>query len=824
MAQPGPEEQRAAPQHDLKPPAPTELDPPLQFDSETSVNRPVGSTPTSPISRKPVPFSQDKMLPPTPTQGKPVPPTYDEATSQLAPLSPAHTRIASAGSLSQMSDQPQGTWSNASSLPHTRSTSQEFVIIGQDETLESSAPTPPMHSPAFRQKPATTTTAAADLPQPQSAVFSSVESQPVENQPVESQPVESQPVESQPVENQPVEVEPVESEHVDFSAPHLSFEASRSARQASNGSAENVTRAAKTYPPLQYHHQQFVEGDGISSADMRDSRGTMQTSRSNSPASSVAGENMPPPRRHLTPSGNSHGRLSIVRPSSAYSSLSLPDGGNRKASPSGIPGSPGNRRVSSNHSPDSRRTSYVDLLNVPYPQPAPATGSFNNSHLRSAVGSNASLLSHKQTLEMYRTNAKKTNDPSIQYEFAVFMISAAQELGSGAGNTGMDGGTDSVPRRDLDSPYIDNSNPSASQAELLREARQILQRLSDRSYPFAQYYLADGYASGLFTKGKEDYDKAFPLFVAAGKHGHAEASYRAALSYEFGWGCRKDPAKAVQFYRQSASKNHPGAMLRLGKACLTGDMGLGNRYREGLKWLKRGTESADFQHNSAPYELGLLHETGYGDDVFQDETYAAQLFTQAADLGHPEASYRLGGAYEHGKLSCPRDPALSVHFYNGAAQHGHPAAMMALCAWYMVGAEPVLEKDEIEAYEWAKKAAERGLFAHMQQDRMVANQTQAWPRPNMPWATLRRWALAVKGIPSKPMSGMSKQQIKVTSVPSNGLPISERQLPEMPLCPRVAKKRPRKPSPTSHLGLEKTTTRKIRRTGTIRIASSCEAI
>jgi len=134
-----------------------------------------------------------------------------------------------------------------------------------------------------------------------------------------------------------------------------------------------------------------------------------------------------------------------------------------------------------------------------------------------------------------------------------------------------------------------------------------------------------------------------------------------------------------------------------------------SKYREGLKWLKRATESADLQYNAAPYHLALLYETGYGEDVFQDETYAAQLFTQAAELGHAEASYRLGDAYEHGKLSCPRDPALSVHFYNGAAQKEHPAAMMALCAWYMVGAEPVLEKDENEAYEWARRAAESGL-------------------------------------------------------------------------------------------------------------------
>ena len=140
-----------------------------------------------------------------------------------------------------------------------------------------------------------------------------------------------------------------------------------------------------------------------------------------------------------------------------------------------------------------------------------------------------------------------------------------------------------------------------------------------------------------------------------------------------------------------------------------GDMGLGKRYKEGVRWLKRAAEKADGQYNSAPYELGVLHESGYGDDIFKDETYSAQLFTQSAGLGHAEAAFRMGDAYEHGKLNCPRDPALSVHFYHAAAQAGHPVAQMALCAWYMTGAEPVLEKDEDEAYEWARKAAVQGF-------------------------------------------------------------------------------------------------------------------
>ncbi|RFU23783.1 hypothetical protein B7463_g12555, partial [Scytalidium lignicola] len=436
-------------------------------------------------------------------------------------------------------------------------------------------------------------------------------------------------------------------------------------------------------PQLQYHHQShFSDGPGA-----RGSPGG--TGSPTEFADGGTGIN-----RHLTPNSQYPRGTPVQRPISAYSDM-----GPRGRSPSGY-GSPSpHNRAPSAHSRasyDSRPLSYVDLANLSYPQQAaPMAMSFDNAQLRSIVGSNASLLTAQKTLEMYRQNVKKTSDPETQYAFALFLVQAAQEAGL------------SQSPDELESPRGESGGSSPQ--ELLREARGILQRLSDKGYPFAQYYLADGYASGLFSKGKEDYSTAFPLFVAASKHGHAESGYRAALCYEFGWGCRKDPAKAVQFYRQSASKNHPGAMTRLGRACLAGDLGLGTRYREGVKWLKRGTESADEQYNNAPYHLGLLYETGYGDDIFQDESYAAQLFTQAADLGHPEASYRLGDAYEHGKLSCPRDPALSVHFYTGAAQRGHPAAMMALCAWYLVGAEPVLDKDENEAYEWARQAAELGL-------------------------------------------------------------------------------------------------------------------
>lgn len=447
-------------------------------------------------------------------------------------------------------------------------------------------------------------------------------------------------------------------------------------------------------PPVQYRKQEYPprvssvpSSDGIrtpSNPELVDSAGNI--------------------RRHLTPTSHLR-RSSLPRPQSAYSVLSE---GQRGRSPGLMPGGSHMRApsVQSRKSPDVRPSSYAELLNVPYPQQAPPPITMDNSGLRNVVGNNASLLSVQKTLEMYRQNVKKTNDFTVQYSFAVFLVSVAQEQGldfsdpKGRKNSPQ-------PFRDLDSPIVEAT--VASPTELIREARQILQRLASGGYPFAQYYLADGFASGLFNKGKEDHNQAFPLFVLAAKHGHAESAYRTALCYEFGWGCRKDPAKAVQFLRSAASKRHPGAMTRLGKACLSGDLGE-KRYREGIKWLKLATESADAQYNAAPYQLACLYETGYGDDIFQDLSYAAELFTQAAELGHPEANFRMGDAYEHGHLNCPRDPALSVHFYTGAAERGHAAAMMGLCAWYMVGAPPMLEKDEEEAYEWARRSADLGKF------------------------------------------------------------------------------------------------------------------
>jgi TPR repeat protein len=156
------------------------------------------------------------------------------------------------------------------------------------------------------------------------------------------------------------------------------------------------------------------------------------------------------------------------------------------------------------------------------------------AHLR--PGKEAELLSHNRTLELYRENAKKTNDPELIFEFAIFMIDAAKSMMVS---------DETQPGK----PRLHNAQ-AAQRDEIIKEATGLLKRIADRGYPDAQYFLADCYANGIgTTRNKQDFDRAFPLFLLAAKHGHPDACYRAGTCCEHGWGCRRESAKAVQFYK-----------------------------------------------------------------------------------------------------------------------------------------------------------------------------------------------------------------------------------------------------------------------------------
>lgn len=247
----------------------------------------------------------------------------------------------------------------------------------------------------------------------------------------------------------------------------------------------------------------------------------------------------------------------------------------------------------------------------------------------------------------------------------------------------------------------------------LIDAQKILKKLSSAQNSEAMFTLADGNGKGLFG-GEPDNKEAFSLYQSAAKLGHAAAAYRTAVCCEIGneegGGTRKDPLKAMQWYKRAATLGDTPAMYKVGMIMLKGLLGQQRNPREAISWLKRAAECADIENPHALHELGLLYESaGPNDVILRDSAYAFTLFKQAADLGYKFSQFRLGCCFEYGLLGCPIDPRMSIMWYSKAAEQGEHQSELALSGWYLTGSDNVLGQNDTEAYLWARKAAMAGL-------------------------------------------------------------------------------------------------------------------
>ena len=245
------------------------------------------------------------------------------------------------------------------------------------------------------------------------------------------------------------------------------------------------------------------------------------------------------------------------------------------------------------------------------------------------------------------------------------------------------------------------------------DAHKILKKLSSNGNTFAMFFMADLLGRGLFG-AEPDNKEAFLLYQSAAKQGHAAAAYRTAVCCEIGneegGGTRKDPLKAIQWYKRSAMLGDTPAMYKVGMILLKGLLGQPRNPREAVGWLKRAAERADAENPHALHELGLLYESAGGDDALvRDEAYAFRLFKQAADLGYKFSQYRMGAAHEYGLMGVPVDARLSIMWYSRAATQEEHQSELALSGWYLTGSEGVLAQSDTEAYLWARKAAMAGL-------------------------------------------------------------------------------------------------------------------
>ncbi|KAK3367067.1 hypothetical protein B0T24DRAFT_534413 [Lasiosphaeria ovina] len=252
-----------------------------------------------------------------------------------------------------------------------------------------------------------------------------------------------------------------------------------------------------------------------------------------------------------------------------------------------------------------------------------------------------------------------------------------------------------------------------SRERYIIDAHKILRKLEKASNPDAMFFMADCMGRGMFSS-EPDNAHAFSLYQSAAKLGHAAAAYRTAVCCEIGnddgGGTRKDPLKAIQWYKRAATLGDTPAMYKVGMILLKGHLGQPKNPREAVGWLKRAADRADSENPHALHELALLYESAQPNDVIlRDEPYALELFKKAGDLGYKFSQFRLGCAYEYGLMGCPIDPRLSIMWYSRAATQEEHQSELALSGWYLTGSDGVLAQNDTEAYLWARKAATAGL-------------------------------------------------------------------------------------------------------------------
>lgn len=272
----------------------------------------------------------------------------------------------------------------------------------------------------------------------------------------------------------------------------------------------------------------------------------------------------------------------------------------------------------------------------------------------------------KVAVDEYRNRIKNDMDAETQFNFARFLIEAARRLAVAEKQGTMS--------KDEDFKSVKKYRDS-----LLQEALKLIKRLATQgnglgkpAYADAQFFLANCLGHGALGLAI-DHEKAYNLYVQASKQNHPAATYRTAVCNEVGAGTRRDPARAVLFYRKASALGDTAGMYKLGMILLNGLLAQPKNPREAVMWLKKAAAQADEENPHALHELGVLYEkqqefTTNGQPVpapvIRDEAQAREFYTQAAQLGYPPSQYKMGSSYEYGVLTCPVDPRRSIAWYS----------------------------------------------------------------------------------------------------------------------------------------------------------------
>jgi len=179
---------------------------------------------------------------------------------------------------------------------------------------------------------------------------------------------------------------------------------------------------------------------------------------------------------------------------------------------------------------------------------------------------------------------------------------------------------------------------------------------------------ANDYELGVFQLNRGEFKAAIAEFTPLVEQKYAPAMHQMGLIHLNGWGVRKSPDKAFEYFSLAASQNYPDSLFELA-----------TMYSEGIsvnKDLKTAftlTEKAAKKNlTSAQFNLGVMYMNGTG--VKQDDLKAARWYQQAADRNYALAQFNLALMYYEGK-GVEKSTEMSYIWNIIAARNGYePAA------------------------------------------------------------------------------------------------------------------------------------------------------
>lgn len=221
---------------------------------------------------------------------------------------------------------------------------------------------------------------------------------------------------------------------------------------------------------------------------------------------------------------------------------------------------------------------------------------------------------------------------------------------------------------------------------------QIKSKLS-----MAQNNLAICYAKGYGVK--KDPKIAVEWYKKSADNNNAKAQYALGLYYFKGNEVNQDYKKSVEFFLKSAQKGHAYAQYYLGE-CYFNGYGVPQDYQKAVEWYSKSVEQ---DNASAQFALGNCYYKGNGVSI--DREKAIELFKQSAENGNSKAQCNMGYLYYKG-IGVEQNYSQTVEWYTKSASQGNDKAQYYLGNCYYNGEG--VAKDLTKAMNWHTKAAKQG--------------------------------------------------------------------------------------------------------------------